>query len=364
MSSRPVYVPILKGKEGEFAALEELAGDVRTALMPVIETPAIPFDHAVGKPAKSLTEHVSGIPDRLKRSCGRRPFFLDLSSLDNGVRLDHGGNVSAGILSGCSNAELDVVPVILTSSTQEHLTAVANHHLSTGSALAVRLVVEDFREEVETDSEVDRIIARLGLPEATSADLIIDLKDLGSDLGRATLIARSILSMIPRKHEWRNIILAAASFPEDLSDVNAESTSLLPRLEWQLWKALQRKPASLPRRDLIFGDYSIAHPVTKELDPRKMRMSASIRYTTADDWLILKARNVRQYGFDQYFELCRLLTERPEYAGRDFSWGDRYISDCVEGTQGPGNATTWRKVGVNHHLTLVLEQIANSHREP
>ena len=33
----PSYVPILKGKEGEFAALEALAADIRTAIMPLIE---------------------------------------------------------------------------------------------------------------------------------------------------------------------------------------------------------------------------------------------------------------------------------------------------------------------------------------
>lgn len=360
MSNKFTYVPILKGKEGEFAAIEELADDVKNSLVPVIEAPAIPFDHALGKPAKSLSEHISGIPKRLGGSFGRRAFYLDISSLDNGGRLDDGRSVSEGILSDCTTANLSVAPVVLTSSSQDHLKAVAMHHLDTRSAFAIRLVIEDFREEVETDLEIDQILKVLGHANASSADLIIDLKDLGSDLGRAALVARSILSMIPRKQEWRNIILAAASFPEDLSDVDAKSTTLLPRLEWHLWRTLQRKPASLPRHDLIFGDYAISHPVIKERDPRKMLMSASIRYTTADHWLIVKARNVRQYGFGQYFELCQLLVNRPEYSGRNFSWGDWFISECAEGTRGPGNATTWRKAGVNHHMTLVSRQIASS----
>ena len=109
---------------------------------------------------------------------------------------------------------------------------------------------------------------------------------------------------------------------------------------------------------MIFADYAISHPYTKELDPRTMRMSASIRYTTSNNWLVLKGRNVRQYGFDQYFELAKELIERPEYADRDFSWGDKYIADCALGMTGPGNATTWRKVGTNHHITLVARQIA------
>jgi hypothetical protein len=109
---------------------------------------------------------------------------------------------------------------------------------------------------------------------------------------------------------------------------------------------------------MIFGDYAIAHPVPTELDPRTMRMSASIRFTTDEDWLIVKGKNVRQYGFDQYFELCRTLVGLPEYLGENFSWGDRFIARCARGSAGPGNATTCRKVGTNHHLTLVARQLA------
>ncbi len=110
---------------------------------------------------------------------------------------------------------------------------------------------------------------------------------------------------------------------------------------------------------MIFGDYAISHPVPKELDPRTMRMSASIRYTTESEWLVVKGRNVRQFGFDQYFALSKALVERPEFSGLSFSWGDQYIADCADGITGPGNATTWRKVGTNHHITLVTRELAN-----
>ncbi len=91
-----------------------------------------------------------------------------------------------------------------------------------------------------------------------------------------------------------------------------------------------------------------------------MRMSASIRYTISDEWLILKGRNVREHGFDQYFELSRQLVQLPEYSGEEFSWGDRWIRRCARREIGPGNATTWRKVGTNHHLVLVAQDLANA----
>jgi Beta protein len=180
---------------------------------------------------------------------------------------------------------------------------------------------------------------------------------IGADLGRATLLARAVLSQTPLLGEWRRIVFASASFPENLSEVDAATVTTLPRIEAQLWERLKRRGGL--RQDTLFGDYAIAHPVPTELDPRTMRMSASIRYTTAENWLILKGRNVRQYGFDQYFELCRTLVTRPEYAGEDYSWGDRFIARCARGAGGPGNATTWRKVGTNHHVTLVAHELAS-----
>ena len=92
-------------------------------------------------------------------------------------------------------------------------------------------------------------------------------------------------------------------------------------------------------------------------NPRTMRMSASIRYTTTSDWVIVKGRNVRQYGFDQYNELAQVLVGLVDVWIR-ISAGDRFIARCARGEAGPGNATTWRKVGTNHHLTLVAQQAA------
>jgi hypothetical protein len=355
----PVYVPILKGKEGEYAALEALSADIKGMLMPLIEIPAIPYDYANERPAKSLDDHIADIPEKLKRSCAGMTFYLDLPWFGEDEKLGNGQTGLEFILARSAALGVNAVPVVSRESTPAYLAAARGHSVSARCGACIRLLVEDFEEEVDLDAEVERLLVSATSGDIGSTDLIIDLEDLGANAGRAALIARSVFSMIPKKDKWRRMILAAASFPEDLSDVSAATIVTLPRYEWDLWKTLQRKPAALPRRDLIFGDYTMTHPVAKTLDPRTMRMSANIRYTKQDEWLVIKGRNVRQYGFSQYFDLCRLLVERREYSGRTYSWGDGYIADCAEATQGPGNATTWRKVGVNHHITLVARGLAN-----
>jgi len=356
---QPIYVPVLKGKEGEYAALEALPANVRTDLMPLIEVSDVPYDYANEGSTKSLDQHVSGIADRLRKCWHDRPLYLDLPWFEGEERLSSGEVALKAVLRDCSERGVKAVPVVSRKKSPDYLAAAGSYSTSVRSGICIRLVVADFEEDVDLEAEIDRLLGLAGGGDTSQIDLVLDLEDLGPDTGRALLVARSLFSMIPTKDKWRRIVLVAASFPEDLSDVDAATITTLPRREWDLWKTLQRRQGLLPRRDLIFGDYGIAHPIPKELDPRTMRMSASIRYTTAKNWLVLKGRNVRQYGFDQYFELCKALVERPEYLGRDFSWGDQYISDCAEGMTGPGNATTWRKVGTNHHLTMVAEQVAN-----
>lgn len=352
------YIPILKGKEGEFAALEELDGNTRAAIVPLIEIPGIPYDYTNERPAKTLEQHVAGIAERLRRCWQDQPLYLDLPWFGDDEDAAQGEIAFRSALEDCQRFGVRAVPVIYRTTSPQSLTAAAGYSQESQTGACIRLLVEDFEEDVDLEAELDALLDALGAASGDSIDLLLDLKDLNYETSRAVLVARSIFSMVPRRETWRTMILGAASFPEDLSDVNASAESLLPRREWQLWKTLQKKPTALPRRDLIYADYAIAHPIPRELDPRTIRMSANIRYTSEENWLILKGRNVRQYGFDQYFDLCQTLVQRPEYSGAEFSWGDRYIWECAARNSGPGNATTWRKVGTNHHMTLVSRALA------
>jgi hypothetical protein len=357
MATQSIYVPILKGKEGEFAALETLKPDIQPYLMPLIEIPDVPYDYANERPAKSPDEYLRGIVERLDKSW-TRPLYVDLPWTGEKELLDDGRVALEAVLTDCAERGVKAVPVVSRVTSTQSLSVAGRYSESEQTGACIRLLVEDFEEDIDLEVEIDRMVAGLGTVPTGSVDLVVDLEDLRSDSGRALLVARSVFSMIPKK-EFRCMILAAASFPEDLSEVDAATVTRLPRREWELWKSLQKRPKNLPRRDLIFGDYAITHPSPKELDPRTMRMSASIRYTTPDYWLVLKGRNVRQYGFDQYFDLCKELVDRPEYASMNFSWGDRFIRDCADGISGPGNATTWRKVGTNHHITRVIADLRN-----
>lgn len=352
----PAYVPILKGKEGEFAALETLRENVRDSIMPVIEIPSVPYDYANERPSKSVDDHIGSVAERLRRCWGDRPVYVDVPWVEDN---EDGATPLDVALRRCQIGGLRVYPIISRRSSPGAVEAAARYVQATRLGMCVRLFVEDFEEDVDLDADTTRLLASCG---GNICDLILDLADISNSSSPAQLIARSMFQMMPARERWRRVILAAASFPIDLSDVDAATATTIPRREWQLWQTLQRRPTGLPQQGVIFGDYAISHPVPRELDPRIMVMSASIRYTTDNDWLVVKGRNVRQYGFEQYFDLCRSLTDRPQYRGANFSWGDEYIAKCATRELGPGNATTWRKVGTNHHISVVVQALANPNR--
>jgi hypothetical protein len=355
----PIYVPVLSGKEGEYGALQALDLETRRKIMPLIDVPDVPYDWENDRPAKLLEEHVRGVADRIADAWGGEfPFFLDFPLLREVNPAWEDPRPLQGVLSRCQERGLRLIPVVARVSQPSYLSIASAHAVASGHGAALRLFVSDFDDEVDLDTEVDRVLHALRLGPA-DIDLIVDLEEIKGDVPRTTLIVRSLAPLLPHRADWRRVILAAASFPQDLSELEAESVRNLERVEWSLWRRLQQRPDRMLRPNMLFGDYAIAHPEPREMDPRMMRMSASIRYTTRDSWLIVKGRNVRQWGFDQYYSLCEVLVQQPTYSGPTFSWADQYIAQCAERRVGPGNATTWRKVGTNHHLTLVASQLSN-----
>jgi hypothetical protein len=210
-------------------------------------------------------------------------------------------------------------------------------------------------------ADIQRLLTDFGA-QPQSIDLIVDLGAVPTNqFDFFTQGVQVALARIPNLQAWRSFTVAGAGFPENLAGITAATITNLPRPEWLLWTRLTNGVGSLARNP-TFGDYGISHPVLPDLDPRMMAPSASIRYTAENHWVIVKGRGTRTAGaggFTQFRGLCRSLIQHQDYRGRAFSWGDMFIDECAANRGGTGNLTTWRQVGTNHHIKLVLHQIAS-----
>lgn len=55
------YVPVLKGRDGEYGALQSLSRGVRDALTPLLELPPIPWDFETDAPARTIDKHLKKV---------------------------------------------------------------------------------------------------------------------------------------------------------------------------------------------------------------------------------------------------------------------------------------------------------------
>lgn len=345
------YVPVLKWKRGEQVGLQNMADSKKAQITPLIEV----------MQGKIADEIVSSINQYWEG----RPFFLDFSLILDDIH-DDGQPEYCVLLNSLNQLQSPSIPVIKLGFDEEILdNVVRNSDLSKG--ICLRIYPNDLNDEDIFREMITAIIDRMRV-DVTSVDYVLDLEYISQ-----AVLMPYIMSVVnpSLRWNWRNFILSASSFPQDMTQIRSDSIERLFRLEWQLWEMLlTRYNSKRIQRMPNYSDYSIAHPYIIEVDPRIMNPSGNIRYTIDDEYLIVKGSAVKDVrrdnrivhtgrGYGQMVDLCQALIQMHEFSGPGFSWGDQYIQDCANGQASPGNPETWRRVGTNHHLTFVVNQLSN-----
>jgi hypothetical protein len=363
------YVPILKGLAGEYKALKELRGS-RSSLTPMVDVPPIGWNFDEKAPAKTVDEHLKGFAKKIEKCWTSGQIFFDFYMLQDDVMADgrhpllYAFDCMRRVGVGTFFGHIHSIPVTGLNRPRRYQTAVRHVTAQDGRGVCVRLESADFDDADNLEGEITKLLKEIQV-EPVHTDLVVDLKELPTSLSGPTKIAvRTMLKGLPMLRQWRTLTFAASSFPRNLSEVHPEQISVLPRAEWLLWQALRKGKEKLPRIP-AFGDYGIRAPhfPDAEIDPKALRSSPNIRYTTIEDWLVLKGRKpktpIAEKPTIDSDALCRELVEREEFCGASFSWGDSWIQNCANGRDGNGNGTTWTAVGTSHHLAFVRSQIAS-----
>lgn len=354
-----IYVPILKWKQGEYTALKELYASDKALVQPLVEIVPIPTPLDEDVEPATLDEHISKFPNQVESNWGcDQKIWVDASLLAEPAILANGQHAFAVIMAELRKRNVQAVPVVYLDSPILVLQAAAACNEVDGRGVVIRL------DEEEADSptiqrELDSLLLQLGLA-ASNADIVLDAGSVSPEfVSRTAIICRYVLDRFPYVHEWRSLVFASSGFPVNMA-AQAVGVSMIQRSDWLTWQTIKADfdEGRIPRLP-VFGDYAIAHPELADIDPRTMQMSANIRYTSVDHWVIFKGRGVRRYGFGQIYDLCTNLVGNSVYRGAGFSFGDMvYKQRADQGdAYGKGNASQWRRDATNHHLTFVVRQV-------
>ncbi|MDO8635928.1 MAG: beta family protein [Dehalococcoidia bacterium] len=354
------YVPILRWKKAERAALSQLVDGDSARLTPLIEL--VP-DTFVREDRKGHSEKlnsssvISKVAGQLFQCWERRPFFIDLGNLPEEI-LYQGPSHSLVVFGEyASNLRLSLIPVIGIHRDDRYKTAVRTVSRKFNQGACLRLTLEDIKRP-GLDKAVSDILSFLSItPE--EVDLLIDYQGIdGIDSSAPTFTA--LCSLIPNLQQWRNFIAAGGAFPKDLSGLQKNQKYVLSRNDWIIWRNQTTIKVSSGRMP-SYSDYTIQHAYYSK-SPGKLRSSASIRYTTDDNWIIMRGEDVFNPDgprFKQYPDWAILLCDLPEYRGEAYSSGDKYIKEMSQQSTKTGDASTWLQAGINHHMTFVVDQLAN-----
>ena len=351
------YVPLLRARQGEFGALSELGPPSKAVMTPLLDIPAAQWDFENEAPARPLELHLPGFAEKIRKAWGDSPCFVDLLEVDGEFMPGNVHPVSF-LFQEFSLFGMATIPVVGIQRSSGYLSAVRDVVRRDKRGACIRVDNNDLENPGTLSNGLNDLLTYLGL-KREQCDLIFDLKALSPETrGPLVFAMNTILSLLPGIEQWRTLTLAGSSFPDSMMDVPQNTFHQLPRVEWEIWSAIATR-GGVPRVP-TYGDYAVSSPSAggEGIDPRMMRMSANLRYTLDNTWLLLKGRNVRDHGFEQFRDLCRMLVESDHYKGQDFSWGDHYIHGAALNAQGPGNASTWRKVGTSHHLAMVKHQLS------
>ena len=353
------YVPILKWKRAEQGALKALEEDHKKYITPVIQLvmPKCKLKEKLTDIIARFKELVSEIPSKVVEVWGVDPVFVDVSLLFT-TRLKA---ESLKIISQKgSKLGGTFIPVIHLNDDEEIKNTVYSLVQENKRGLCLRLICSDLSDPNKLKQDIAKLLSSSRLKEK-DIDLLVDIKETDKN-GDKYVKYLNLTRNISNLASWRTFIFAAGSFPKDLSECKLDEENLLPRIDWRSWK--EHLSNSKPQRKPAFADYTIQHPIYKE-DTQFFPPTSSIKYTLENEWLIMKGKKQK---FELYLASAAALVTDKRFYGGNFSDGDKYISEKAKhfliyikdpAIKGTGSTETWLKAGINHHLTLVADQIAN-----
>jgi hypothetical protein len=355
------YIPILKGKQGEYDAVQTLFLPDRAALTPLFEVPAVDFDYKTQQPKKSEAAHLTASRDKMLASWGTaRHFYVDMGDarLSNPVLGDPNGQHPYTFMFDLARAVgLLPVPVIPLAPDPALIAAVRAIHAKDGRGVMVRVARQHLSSPIFVQL-VHQLLGQLALPPG-QVDMLLDLDQVES--ANVQLYLNWLVQWLPHlpySTAWRTLTLAGCAFPKTLSAFKVGTVGLVPRAEWAVWSSLL---SHLPNggRMPTFSDYGVSFTDVAEVDPRIMQNVHNIRYTAANEWFIFRGKNLKTGKGPSNHQVCQQVVAHSSYCGPTFSTGDAEIYACAGRTTHPRNPTQWRETGTNHHLTFVVRQLAS-----
>src|SRR4051812_3987281 len=210
------YVPILKWKQGEYQALHRLAAPIKDSLTPLLEIPAIGFDHEAGEDRETIDSHLGDFGRRLRAKWPARNCFVDLKYINAAIRMADGRHYVEAVFADARTEGCRAIPVVSLASDAQFLAATVSVIRTDRRGMCLRLTLPNF-DLPNLATSIATVLGTLGVGHADT-DLIIDLAAPNYQPVNAFVQKMlTLVALVPMLNRWRTFTVAGTSYPQSIA---------------------------------------------------------------------------------------------------------------------------------------------------
>ncbi|MFL2002231.1 beta family protein [Microbacterium sp. A1-JK] len=354
------YRPFTLAKAGEFAGLTRLGTPGRGNVTPVFRIPAREWDYDKGSFSKTETAHVETVTKKLVAAWGGSAGYVDLSLFGSDAAI-HGVHPLRYVVETAATGGVNLMPLVRPDSSAAFVTEAAAIQRERSGGVGVHLE-EDYWLTVDP-SALPALLSSLGVAPSV-VDVMVDYRTGSGALVRVAVDGE--VNALERLGGFRSITVGGSAFPALTSA--ARGTSEFDRDDWLTYESVQAVRAGREDSTPDYLDHIIVCPdlIDQQVDPRVLSISAMLRYTVTEKWLIAKGALFKGgkprpgvlTGGAALIAPLQVLRTHPDFATPIRTQTDDWIDAVVAGTTTPGNPTKWREWGTLRHIEVTLHQLS------
>lgn len=230
-----------------------------------------------------------------------------------------------------------------------------------GIPLAIRVPIGNTQDD-DIHKQIYDIINIVGI-SAQEIIIVLDCNDTALDqIEDAVVVISEAIRVVQSLGEWRNIIVSATSYPI-VNPAAKNGECVVARNEFMIWEKLADL-GLVKEKPVIFGDHGADCSMVNFGRKGGRGVIPHLRYATRNSWAIFRGGNWLSADDNGTIRsVTSRLRNSEHYDGSDFSLADEFIDLCAVGVGKTGNATTWRQINTNRHITKTISDLMSMRGE-
>ncbi len=352
------YIPVLKAKQNEFLALENLPQTKLDKLTPLFEVtdPNTKSQRYITSSTPKL-DYIKEVVANISKYYSDKTVFVDGYAWFDKTYDENGKHVLVTTIEHLRESNVLVIPVVGYDRWDlvDYKQAVCGLECS---SCVIRLDKDAIEDSYDTEFFTDRLEGILNDLNLSASDctVMVDFADVSKiPLSDILNNAENILTLL-KSFGFESYLLAGCSIPAFITEVvkTKDSTKTILRKEVVVWKTLRK---SLKMMNLHFSDYGIRGP-NSAIGIMSPDTNGKIRYAVPNECLISLGHS--QQAPDKWGQMkavSKRIVDSGHFMTGSLSWGDEYILKCSQGLVPTKGVNHWIAVDTNHHLAYILQEL-------